>query len=117
MNLLLFIIVFIILTLLHSIGDFGTSNRRFGITHYSELKSKSGWKKLLTSEFVIVINPLHWIIDNSPLRTHHFHTRPIYEEDYDGLIVFDTFWRHLAKDQFLHVIANIILSLIIGNIF
>jgi hypothetical protein len=87
MDLTIFTFVFVVLTLLHPIGDFGTSRRRFRL------------------EFWIVANPLHWIWDMSSLRKHgnfdcHDHR----------------FWKWLAVDQFAHVVLNIFLALVLASI-
>jgi hypothetical protein len=78
-----FLIVFVILTLVHPLGDF-MAKRRF------------------KGEFFIVLNPLHALYDLSPLRKH-----PQYS------YADEKFWRWLGIDQFNHVILNLILAGII----
>jgi hypothetical protein len=88
MSLYVFTLVFVLLTLLHPIGDFGTPKRRFKL------------------EFWIVMNPLHWLWDLSSFRKHGKY------DCHDPL-----FWKWLAVDQFAHVLQNIILAAFVGILF
>ena len=77
-----FVLSFLLLTLLHPIGDF-LLPRRFH--HF----------------FFFCTNPLHLLYDLSPLRQHH-HYHVEREE----------FWRWLGVDQFMHVILNLIMAIL-----
>ena len=87
MSLEVFILSFVILTLVHPIGDF-IAPRRF------------------KGEYWLVLNPLHILYDLSPLRRHH-HYHPDRIE----------YWRWLGVDQFMHVILNLVFAAILELIF
>lgn len=117
---------FFIFTLMHPIGDFIIGDRR-------------KWK----GEFWLVINPLHWLWDLSPLRQHHKYiaTRKLpalsvlpkdeplnpHKKDYwfipDQDILFTSqfltqeFWFWLGVDQLAHVILNVVMAGILEIIF
>ena len=108
--------IFVILTIAHFIGDFGTPYRRWG----------KGWKQFFLSEWFLVLNPLHALWDAySPLRRHPQHME-IVKQAYpaidwegntkEGLVIYPLFWRWLAVDQLYHTVSNIMVTLIIGDI-
>ncbi len=76
----IFIIVFILLTILHPIGDFIAPRRWHG-------------------EYWIVLNPLHIVWDNSVFRVHSKYS-----------CTESKFWKWLGIDQLSHVILNLILA-------
>lgn len=122
----IFWIWFFIFTFFHPIGDFLIGNRR-------------KWK----GEFWLVINPLHWLYDLSPLRQHHKfiairelpviavlpkeeplnpHKRdyffiPDQDAMYTAQFIQGDFWFWLGVDQLAHVILNVIMAGILEMIF
>lgn len=93
---------FVILMILHIIADFWFGgNRRL---HY-----------------FIALNPLHWLIDISPLRRHHNYMTSVfgYTSGYEikqSNYVEDMFWRWLALDQLIHLLSNLLLAWFLGMI-
>lgn len=121
MNLEVSFWVFVVLTVMHPIGDFLTPIRQFG----------RGWKQFFVSEWFLVLNPLHFIWDKwSPLRRHHLYLEPIFlaKDIVEPKPQFKTnkqivayikitnpiFWRWLALDQLYHVLSNLLLAWVIG---
>ncbi|MEE9215687.1 MAG: hypothetical protein V3U54_13110 [Thermodesulfobacteriota bacterium] len=93
-----FLLVFVWLTILHPIVDFGIPLR--------------GWK----GEYWLVTNPLHALWDSSRFRTHPKYYQH-FSDDYGehALIPEERkFWLHLAKDQTAHVVLNFIMALIVA---
>lgn len=87
------------------------------------------WGKFLLSEWVLVLNPLHFIWDKwSPLRRHPNYLKldahqihpelGHYEENYEiyTKITDPIFWRWLAVDQLYHVLSNLLLAYLLGVI-
>jgi len=133
MNLEVSFWIFVILTIMHPIGDFMTPIRQFG----------KGWKQFFVSEWFLVLNPMHFVWDKwSPYRRHHLYLKPVdylgkigakqlgvnLPDDYtfigrraisqpNGILITDNiFWRWLAIDQLYHMISNVFLALLIGGI-
>lgn len=113
----IFLWSFIILTILHPIGDFSlfTNNRKL---HY-----------------LIVLNPLHFLWDKSPFRQHQKYIKGFQEiirqkdgkwseiswilnhpnpKDLQQAITNIKFWRWLAVDQLAHVLLNLIFAWFLG---
>lgn len=93
----IFIVSFIILTILHPLADFWFGgNRRL---HY-----------------FVALNPLHWLWDISPFRRHQNYTRTstlLTNEwgEIPVLLTMNKFWKLLAIDQLAHVLLNLIVAL------
>ncbi len=91
---------FLLLTILHPIGDFLCQTRR-----------------RFRCEFLIVLNPLHWLWDSSRFRKHgQFISRsynqyhPTQDSYIKGQFIEQKFWFWLGIDQLAHVILNIIFA-------
>ncbi|MEK7112637.1 MAG: hypothetical protein AAB875_04880 [Patescibacteria group bacterium] len=116
MSIELWFFLFVVWRLLHAIGDFGTARRR--------------WR----GEFWIVADPLHWLWDVSPFRTHHkslhffpgdeqhmvavssqiipsLNEKPLFPTRHYFVpiqVIVGSFWKRLAVDQAAHVVLNLI---------
>ncbi len=102
MDMEIFWFSFLILTLLHPLGDFVIGNRR-----------------RFKGEFWIVLNPLHWLWDSSRFRKHgkYVYTQIDIGNNEVELVVKQPFWFWLGIDQFAHVILNIILAAFLEIVF
>lgn len=114
MNLTIFGVVLIVLTVMHPIGDFLTPYRKWG----------KGWKQFFVSEWFLVLNPLHALWDAySPLRRHPKYLESVKMAypaiDWEGnteeqIVVRPLFWRWLAVDQLYHMLSNILVAWTLG---
>lgn len=104
--------IFIFLTIMHPIADFGTPIRKWG----------KGWKQFFVSEWFLSFNPFHALWDSSRLRQHHKYigseqvVYPRAGEPQMANYVTWLFWRWLAVDQVYHMITNVIWALWLGSL-
>ena len=101
--------IFIFLTIMHPIADFGTPIRKWG----------KGWKQFFVSEWFLSFNPFHALWDSSRLRQHQKYAhQTVYFDgtEHDAIVVTWLFWRWLAVDQVYHMITNVIWALWLGSL-
>ncbi len=120
-NLGFFILIFIILTLAHPLGDF-----------------LAPWRQQ-TGEWWLVLNPLHFLFDRSRFRKHPAYVHNFYDSGIgtiqnpvyytmnpsyrismasynmpDLYEIKPRFWRWLGVDQFIHQVLNLVYAFILA---